>query len=410
MQGQDAQNSQSGRPDAAGNVYKASGNRAARPAPYAGAHQSEKTKEKQRRKKRRHRIALVISLALVVALVGGLYALYNSIKIEIRGEATMDGSVPEEVKTEDIPEYTGKGIICGLICGIDFNDEDAMGYVDEDDKVGRTDLIMYLMYDTVNGKANILQIPRDLFVGNDLQTGGSGKINSLYFNSGDPDNRMAPLLRAVKDQLDLPVDFYVTINMEAVREIVSIKGKITVYVPHDIVAKDTGNVLHQGWQDLSPDHCEFLLRNRNYADADLSRMQTQQSFYSALFREFKQLSPTDLMMWMRVLLYRCNVGGIGPMEIGGLAQKALNLNGADLTFVRPPVTGGSNNGHDVVCLVPDETAELLNEYFRPEGGSRTAEQLNMQTLPPLEHIGKAEASIRTMAGIQETEPELEDEA
>ena len=72
--------------------------------------------------------------------------LYARVASTIDGESTEAGVLPAEVKTEQIPEYTGKGIITGLIGGVDYNNETADGYTTVD-KIGNTDMILYLMYD-----------------------------------------------------------------------------------------------------------------------------------------------------------------------------------------------------------------------------------------------------------------------
>lgn len=358
------------------------------------------------------RLAGLVGLGFLIAIVGGFIMLFSRASETISGEETNAGVLPQEVKTEEIPAYTGKGIITGLICGVDYNNETADGYTSQD-KIGNTDLILYMMYDTINKEARFLQIPRDIYVGTQLETGGTGKINGLYSAAKDTENRMAALASMVKDQLELPVDFYLKLDVDALKALVNHRGSIEVYVPQDVVDKtNPENVIKQGWRHFTGDEAEFFLRNRNYADQDLTRLAMQQSFYSAVFREFKELSPTDLVMWMRILLYYVDIGGLDLVQVGGLAQNALGLSGQNIVFVRPPVFGTeyiAPNGKNtaLVYLEPEETAELLNQYFRPEGAEKTAQELNIQTLPDAIY-GKSPAQIRTMANISENEPEKKD--
>ena len=372
-----------------------------------GAKPAEKD-AKPRKKRRVGRIVAIVCGCVVVLLVAAVLVAYQWLSNQVSGENTPSGDLSDETTTETIPEYTGKDLICGLICGIDYNNETADGYLDETDKIGNTDLILYLMYDTVAKEAHILQIPRDVYVGDELDTGNKYRINAIYRNSADPDNRMAALVDVIYDQLALPVDFYVTIDMDGVKEIVDIidgSGEFLVYVPQDVVDPDHPDiVLEQGWRAFTGEEADFFLRNRNYADADITRLSMQQHFYSALFREFKQLSSNDLLMWMKVLLWRVKLGGIGPLDMGGLAQEALGLEADNLVFVRPSITGAQYRGESLVSLVPEETAELLNAYFRPEGHVVPVEDLNIQTLPMDEKIGKAEAAVVRMSDIQEGEP------
>ncbi len=366
------------------------------------------TKMPQGRKPKKKKISAirVLAFSLIGILLMGIVAVawvYNSIKTELAPEE--GGYTPVDIGTDTIPEYTGAGVTNFLVCGIDYDNESADGYTSEE-HVGRTDMILYVNYDTVNNKVVLMQIPRDVYVGPELETGGTGKINGLYYFAEDPENRMEPLSRAIYDQLGLPVDFYVTIDMEALKEIIDhTPGYISVYVPIEV--SDPNNpeaVIPVGWRDFTSDEAEFFLRNRTSPSyegmSDLMRLQMQQSFYSALYREFTELTPTDLLMWMRVLLYRVNTD-MDPVQLGGLAQNALSLESSDITFIRPPVGTAMYGTNSVLSLEAEGTADLLNQYLRPEGQNLGVEDLNIYTLPM--ELGVSEASIRTMTEVQSVE-------
>ncbi len=376
-------------------------------------------------------VSVCVLLAVLVVATGVLALIANGWLGEMDGTKTDAGTLPDEVKTEQVyPEYTGKGILYGLICGIDYSDmsddpnasmpgfepdpDQLMGGGTPQNRLGNTDMIMYMMYNTQTNDLRLLQIPRDTFVGANLETGGTGKINGLYANSADPNNRMAPLAKCFSEQFKLPVDFYVTVDMDALKELVAQPpGYIHMYIPVDLNDPEHGDGsvdIAQGWHDITAEQIEYVLRNR-YSTAyqqqgDIARMQTQQYFYSALFRRFKELSPSDLMMWMRVLLYRVNTDMDGT-QLVGLAQKALGIEGSNITFVRPSYGGGIYQGPTKdwsnVVLIPEDFADLLNEYFRPEGTVVPLSELDIQTLPLIESIGVGEASVRTMGDVQATE-------
>ncbi len=346
------------------------------------------------------RRAGVVALTLVLVLVVGIVSVYSYVAHKLNAGADP---LPEEVQT--LPEYTGKGIINFLVCGLDYDNEGADGY-SSDEKIGRTDMILYVHYDTTAQKMSILQLPRDTFVGEGVETGGTGKINGLYFFAPDENNRMGALASVLKNQFQLPVDFYVTVDMDALKELIAIKGTIDVYVPVEVSDPEHPEaVIPVGWRAFTPDEAEFFLRNRHsptyHEQGDIMRLQMQQSFYSALFREFKSLSGSDLVMWMRVLLAYVKTDA-APLELGGLAQKALSLEGDNLTFVRPPCGESIYGTRSLITLDEEQTADLLNQYFRPEGETYTAAQLDIQELP--RNNGTVEASIRSMATIQASEP------
>lgn len=369
---------------------------------------------RSRKKKKKKKTGLIITVILLLVLVTGVGATIGVFTNRISG-ANTQGTLPEELRT---PTWEGADVISGLICGLDYDNDSANGYTSAD-KVGHTDMILYVRYDTKNNKAVLMQIPRDMYVGtaSDLKDSKGnalvsnafrGKINEVYYTALDTDNRMAALATVINQEFSLPVDFYVTIDMDALKEIVDIKGWIEVYVPMDIVDPDHPTTrLNQGWQNLTGDQVEFLLRNRynpGYNQKmDIARLQTQQSFYSALFREFKTLQPKDLMMWMNVLTYRCKTD-MGIMQLGGLAQKALGIQGSDITFIRPACgVATTENGVSVVSLVKDDTANLLNQYLRNPENPVPASELGIKELPM--YVGVNEADIKTMADVQAKEPE-----
>ena len=89
-----------------------------------------------------------------------------------------------------------------------------------------------ILYVRVNGSDHtmtMLQIPRDTLVG---EIGGSaGKINGIFANSADKENRVNTLAQYITKVFGLPIDDYVTIDMDSLREIVDVFGGIEVYVP-----------------------------------------------------------------------------------------------------------------------------------------------------------------------------------
>lgn len=354
--------------------------------------------------------ALAIAFLLIFS-GAGVYDIYSGLMGAISGVETEAGELPDEYKTAEAEQL--QGIINILVCGIDYSDDEqaatdsttANSY-STSDKVGNTDLILYVRYDTTANEVTILQLPRDIFVGEEIATGGYGKINSVYKYAADTNNRMAALAQVLYTQLRLPVDYYITLDMDALKEIIDIKGSIEVYVPIDVDNPETGDLIPAGWRAFSSGEAEYYLRNRyssTYAgQGDIMRLQMQQYFYSALFREFKTLQPQDLVMWLNVLLYRAKTD-IDVIMFSTLAQSALSLQASDITFIRPSVGGGYYNNLFVLSLLPDEMAEILNTYFRAEGESYTAAQLDIHTVPIDDAFGISAMSIRTMGDIMDEE-------
>lgn len=411
-----ARNAAAGRsPQPAANSQRPAARKPNQPL-YAPARPSGGTKQNAGRKcaprrRKKKAGALPIVLLLIFAVLGtAFYAVYNSVQNRISGKETEAGTIPEEVWTP--PEYKGKGIVNFLVVGICYDNEDGSAFTG-DDKIGNTDMLMYVHYDTSKNKMSVMQIPRDVYVGADASTGGTGKINGLYRNAKDTDNRMAAITKVLMDQYKLPTDFYVSVDVDALHELVAVKGYIHMYLPMDIDHIDPKNpddAWKKGWQYFDSSTIMLLLRNRYSStynqQQDIGRLAMQQSFYSALYREFTTLSPKDLAMWLGVLLDKVKTDNDNLVDLSGLAMKALNLKSENITFVRPSVSGADYNSHSLLSLVPEDAADLFNEYLRPEGESYTVDELDIPSLP-VNYIGTVPRSVRTMGDIQsvETPPE-----
>lgn len=97
----------------------------------------------------------------VLAVVFGANALIN-------GMYQHGGKVDSDIRTAD--ELKGD-VMNILVCGIDWN---------EGRTSANTDVIMYVTLDIKSKKVSAFQIPRDTYIGEDVNTGNTGKINAVY--------------------------------------------------------------------------------------------------------------------------------------------------------------------------------------------------------------------------------------
>lgn len=91
-----------------------------------------------------------------------------------------------------------------------------------------TDTIMVLRLDPEEGTADLLSLPRDLYV--PLSgSGASGRINSA-FNVGGP----IRLIQTIKEDFGIPVDHYIEIDFAGFRELVGVIDGVPVQFPHPV--------------------------------------------------------------------------------------------------------------------------------------------------------------------------------
>lgn len=284
------------------------------------------------------------------------------------------GITSKEYRTP--PQYAGDQLNV-LLLGIDYTAEDGQGRSPN----GLTDMIMYVRFNFKDNTIRMLQIPRDLFVGPEESTGGTGKINALYASGEDKTNRVSNIAKILSEQYQLPVDNYVSIDMDSLREIIDLFGGIDVYVTEDM--EFAGSYIPQGLQHLDGAASEFFLRNRKqYATSDMRRLENQRYFYSALFKLVRTSPWQEIVKLVPVVRNYVNTD-IDPVDCAALGIKMLKIPSSQILIARLPVAGAAEkyNGQSIiVCSVP-ETTELLNQYFRAEDQQVSAELLNIAQLP-----------------------------
>ncbi|MDY4783573.1 LCP family protein [Pygmaiobacter massiliensis] len=333
---------------------------------------------KKKKKKGGHRF-LTTLLVLLLVCGGGYYALNHL----VTGGAV---SLPNLLNT---PQEIRDDVVNILCAGIDY--EEGRDY---SDGMGMTDVVMYVSFDVKANRINMLQIPRDTYVGEEVPTGGTGKINAVA-RSGKQDPAIANLASVLNEQLKLPVDYYVTIDMDAFKTVINAIGGIEVTVPFDIT-DDYGNTLRAGTQIVDGATAEFMVRQRhNYANADLGRLEMQRYMYSALLKTFKSFPAKDIVKVMPAYIQYVKTD-IGLAKMGGLALKVREVPSENITMFTLPCEPCNWNGKSLVSVHKEAAAEMLNTYFRPYSEPVPADQL---TIIELANNGRDSGTVQSMDKI-----------
>mgnify|MGYP001516003828 CR=1 FL=1 len=142
---------------------------------------------------------------------------------------------PETTPSDDVVVYTRReGVYTCLLTG---SDEGNL----------RADTIMLGCFDTNNKTATLVSIPRDTLV---LRNGKNSKINAVYGNG-----KGEAMAQAVSELLGVPVDYYVSVDLDAFGAIVKAIGGVYFDVPIDMNYDDPYQDLHihleKGYQKLN---------------------------------------------------------------------------------------------------------------------------------------------------------------
>ena len=245
-----------------------------------------------------------------------------------------------------------------------------------DDDNGGSDTNILVAVDTVNGYIYGVSIPRDSKAFID---GKVHKINYAYNKGG-----MELLADIVSEQLGIPVDYTVCVNLQGFTSLVDAIGGVDFDVPLNMDYDDPiqGLSIHfqKGMQHLSGADALRVVRFRHnndgtgYGSEDLGRMQTQQKFLKAVAK--KMLSAGNILTkiddYARIFQQYVDT----DLSVGNLAwlgTEALKMGLDSIDFSTLPNEWKS----PYIYLNPDETLTLVNTYLNPYVEDRTAEDLNL---------------------------------
>ncbi|MBQ6148169.1 MAG: LCP family protein [Oscillospiraceae bacterium] len=301
-------------------------------------------------KKKKNKVARIIVLLTVLGVIcAGVFILLHT------KPASSGDEIDERLQT---PKYLRDQTMTILVAGIDY---------EEGRTVANTDVIMVVNIDLQNKKMNALQIPRDTYVGEQLVK--YGKINGLYnwgLKDGDGTTGISVLAQVIYDQMKLPIDNYVCIDMDVFPTLVDMLGGVEVTLDEDIVLNE-GTVLEAGTHLLDGVTSENFVRNRDYALADITRLKMQRYFFGGLLNKLFSTSKMELLSLITAC-YDYIDTDFTVQEILQLALTAQNFSASDFQVVRAPgepVARYGIYGLDVWTLHKEKLANILNEYMRP---------------------------------------------
>ena len=316
------------------------------------------------------KVLLGTLLAIAVIFFGTVVFIMHAI-------APSAGSISLNQLINTPKEYAGKEFNL-LVVGIDRSTETGQETDSQVDD-GMTDMILYLHFNNETGQVKMLQIPRNIFVTTDASFSGNYQINAIAKTQGsNGSNNISALADEIYNIFGLHVDGYLSVRLEALTQIIDTFGGIQVYVPQDM--DYGGSHLSQGYQTMDGAAAEFFLRTRHiYADSDLGRLRMQRYFYAALFARMRSMTVWDIAKLLPVITSQMETD-LSATELVSVAVSMLKISSSNIMFCQAPVYMGqaiSYNGNSTVVVARQETADLLNEYFRENTGPVDASALNL---------------------------------
>lgn len=273
---------------------------------------------------------MLLTLVLIVVPVIFIINLYKT--SESAMQASYDKS--DSKRQSNIREgkvNPSKDAVSILFLGIDDNEgRRKNGQTTEH---SRTDSMILSTFSPEKRQIRLLSIPRDT-ISYIPKVGYYDKITHAHAYGGP-----VAAMDSVEATLNVPVDYYVRVNMDAFVEAVDELGGIYYDVPYDLNepnTDDSGRIkIKKGYQKLNGDEALAVARTRHH-DSDLKRGERQMDLIKLLFQKAKNLDSYDKLDDLVQIVGKNAKHNLTSSEIKSLASMYLS---DDIEFKKSQLKG-----------------------------------------------------------------------
>ena len=354
-----------------------------------------------RRKKRSRVIPLLLIILMLLALIG--HTLWQ--RMFIRPVVSLDDGTSEEnvdfsgadrigaIQSGDFPTQEdtldyGEGIRpvkSGLRKSEDFYTLLVLGR--DTGGGGNTDTMLLGSYDVTNQKAYVMSIPRDTMINVPWDV---KKINSVYSYYGGGQKGIQEVYKEVSQLVGFEPDFKMVVEWEAVGKIVDAIGGVWFDNPYPMDYHDPKQNLvieqEQGYRLLTGDDAMQVIRwrandndspygyrKKNGGIGDSGRIELQQNFLKALFRQMLTIQNVRNINKIAKVCEETVDTDLTLQNMLWFAQKAFmgGLGMEDIEFFTMPWYGASvwsrsyKQNLSYVCPQSSKLLEAVNTKLSP---------------------------------------------
>jgi LCP family protein required for cell wall assembly len=291
---------------------------------------------------------------VVLALIGGIaaYGYANHLDKDLkRTDAFSQITGGRPVKTVD-------GALNILIVGSDSRDPDSS---DNTANAWRADTLMLMHIPADHKSAQIISIPRDLYVA--IPTSNSASCSTASNNKINASFAFGGLPRAVKTVeclTNVHIDNVAAIDFGGFKDVTNALGGVDLYVDQTITSiHKPHRVFTKGTMHMNGDQAlDWVRQRKQFARGDFARMQHQQQFLIALMNKASSSgtlsNPAKLNSFLKAVTAAVTVDN--NFSLTDMAVQFRNLRSNDITFLTSPNLGSATiAGQSVVTQ--DHTKE-----------------------------------------------------
>lgn len=322
-------------------------------------------------------LIILFSVLLIALVVVGIYIfnLFNTFEQGVTDSYESTDRDRSELRSDDID--TDLDSFTVLIMGIDASE----GRMEKEDSPEtqndyRTDTMILATFNQDDDEIKMISIPRDTLAYFPDEN-YYDKITHAHRNNG-PESAML----ATESLLNVPVDYYARVNMNALVDVVDAIGGVEFDVPFDMeepTTEDRGTIeIEEGEQTLNGDEALAVVRSRE-VDTDLGRGNRQLEMVEAIMDKAKS---TGALTNIDDLIDVVADNARHDLESDTIRSLAAYYAFNDVEFVTTQISGTdywhqpngayfydadnehlfalSNTVRDVLGLEPSEPYDLIN--------------------------------------------------
>ena len=237
-----------------------------------------------------------------------------------------------------------------------------------DNAAGLCDVIMLGSINTSSGDICFMQIPRDTYFNYSDST--YKKINGIYNALGSA----SAVSNAISTSLGIKIDYYLSLGLDAVSNLVDAVGGIEIDIPRDMDYSDPSQNLSimfkAGRQTLNGKSAvEFLRYRSGYLTGDLGRIDAQKLFLNAFAKKVASISNPFTLYNVFKLVCQNGETNIKESDLISIGLKCMKAKGGTVSYVTSPgkAIQSEESGAWYYILSKSAMAKLLTSHFYGTG-------------------------------------------
>ncbi|MER2064031.1 MAG: LCP family protein [Alkalibacterium sp.] len=265
-------------------------------------------------------------------------------------EAVEDRQEHAARQQKPVDVDSGEDPFSVLLLGID-NDGDNVEF-------GRSDTMMLVTVNPNTEKTTILSIPRDTYT-EIVGRGTQDKINHAHAFG-----KASMAMDSVQNLLDVPVDYYLSVNMESMQQMVDAVGGITVTPPLSFSQGD------YSFTEGQPTHMDgekalaYSRMRKNDPKGDYGRQYRQRQIIEGAM---KSVASVDSIMNYRSILGTMGTTMKTNMSFDDMQDLFTNYRGAAGNIEQDQLAGSGTMMNGVYYeIIPDEEIARVQDQLKNE--------------------------------------------